>query len=106
MGRQFKLNLQVPELVLTFVLVEIAVRKSGIRSGFLRVNDKNDVERLMQAYLSNQDLFGGTGEAELRSWLEAKLNKKTESLERKLAQARDFIAKNSFKVDSSDEWGK
>jgi len=44
--------------------------------------------------------------AEFRSWLEAKLNKKTESLERKLAQAKDFIAKNSFKVDSSDEWGK
>lgn len=88
---------------------EIAEKHNAVRGTvqrLLRVNDKNDVERLMQAYLSKQDLFGGTGEAELRSWLEAKLNKKTESLNRKLEQAREFIAKNTPKVDSGDEWRK
>lgn len=85
---------------------EIAESHEAVRGTvqrLLRINDKNDVERLMQAYLSNQDLFRGIGEIELREWLEAKLAKKTESLERKLAQARKFIAKNSIKVPSGDD---
>lgn len=88
---------------------EIAEKHGAVRGTvqrLLRINDKTDVDRLIQAYQTNQDLFRGTEEAELRNWLEAKLAKKTENLERKLAQARDFIAKNSAKVDSSDEWGK
>ena len=72
----------------------------------LKLNDETDVNRLMQVYSEYQDLFRGTAEAELRSWLEAKLNRKTESLNRKLEQAREFIAKNTPKVDSGDEWGK
>lgn len=73
----------------------------------LKLNDETDVNRLMQVYSEYHDLFRGTAESELRSWLEAKLSKKTESLNRKLAEARDFIAKNTPKVDSSgDDWGK
>lgn len=87
---------------------EIAEKHNAVRGTvqrLLKVNDRNDVERLMQVYLSHQDLFGGTDEAELRDWLEAKLTKKRANLEKKLAQAREFIAKNAPSEKDDNEWG-
>ncbi|MDE7477148.1 MAG: hypothetical protein K2M91_04220 [Lachnospiraceae bacterium] len=61
----------------------------------LKINDSSDVDRLMGVYTLHKELFDGFTEQDVRNCLEGGLSKKTERLEKKLAAAREFIAKNT-----------